>query len=128
MLVELDTPRRVADDDSAKPPVPNENIRAKAEQEIRDVHFARGSHGVRKLVGAVRLEVEIGWPANAKGRIRSEGDVALEASACQRRWRVWLDGYANTTRDAFSQNVETFAESLMVFGCDGRARHDEVKK
>jgi len=78
VVLEVEVLGRVADDEPAVPLVPDQDVGAEAEDEVRHPELAGAEHGPCEVVGGGGLEVEVGWPADLEGGERRQRHVARE--------------------------------------------------
>ena len=78
VVEKIDAPHLGADHHSAEAAVPYENVRAPAQQEVRNAEFPCRHDGVRQLVGGARPHEQVRCPADLEGRHGTERHVALD--------------------------------------------------
>src|SRR6185437_6801053 len=79
---------RVTNHDAAESPITDEDVRAKPQNEVRQIELSRGEHRTRELVRRDSFEVQVRWPADAKGRVGREDLVAAKTRS-RKRIAAW---------------------------------------
>ena len=89
LVAELVRACGVPDDQPAKAAIADQDIGAKAKNEVGYIRLARREHGIRKRIGGRRFEEQVGGSADLERRVRRERLRFGEAcSRVQARWRV----------------------------------------
>jgi hypothetical protein len=114
MFVKCRVSSRIANDKASKSFVTDENVGAESEHEVRHVELARTKYSICQLVGGSGFEEEVGWPADAKGRVGREGLIAAQSRLCGIAART-----ANAGRNSLRDEIEPITKLLLIT-CAGR--------
>ena len=82
-FAELVSPRRVANHESAKPSVANEDVGAEPQHEVGYTGFASGKDGIGQRVGRSRVVEQVGGSADSERGVRRDRLMAPEKRAVQ---------------------------------------------
>ena len=98
VVVEPEVARAVSDDEPAVAAVADEDVRAEAEDEVRDLELARGGDGGREVVGAGGRVEQVGRTPDAKSGVLAERLVPLEAARVEAGGERVVDGLGRQRR------------------------------